>query len=430
MTPNILIVNVHSWQNSGDGALLDVTLEQLRQHFPGSHITLAIYDPKSYQGNEETVVSFLNWLYQSPKKGIVRLARLIIGSLTPVVIYRLFHRTWFLLTPRDLRNTIEAYLSADLIVNPPGGYYHTYGRGRMIMILAYTMAVAVLAGKPLYLFPGSYGPFKFKRELRLTRWLFDRARVVMVREAASLEHLAHCGIQASHCIVLPDMAFAYEGEPPACAQEWLHAQGIDPLADRPLLGVTVINRAAQRMGFDQDRYEKALAAAIRFFVAQYAGKVLLLPQACGPSTADDDRIPSRSVVEKVSDLGKSVLMIDAPLPAGLIKAIYGQMDLLIGTRMHSNIFAMSQGVPVIAIGYVHKTRAISQGLGIEEWVIDIEQVDEAQLIEKLKLLWAERDQVRAHLETTIPGVIQQIQQVGEIVAEDFAHLKSGGKQYG
>ena len=42
--------------------------------------------------------------------------------------------------------------------------------------------------------------------------------------------------------------------------------------------------------------------------------------------------------------------------------------------MHSNIFALSETVPVIAIGYLHKTRGIASMLGMDRWVLDIQTI--------------------------------------------------------
>ena len=56
-----------------------------------------------------------------------------------------------------------------------------------------------------------------------------------------------------------------------------------------------------------------------------------------------------------------------------IKGIWARCDLFIGTRMHSNIFALGGGVPTIAVSYLHKTTGIMEGIGLEAWVIEIDK---------------------------------------------------------
>jgi len=141
---------------------------------------------------------------------------------------------------------------------------------------------------------------------------------------------------------------------------------------------------------------------------------------------EDDRLPARRILSKVDDISNSVRVIETPISPSLLKSIYGQMDLFIGTRMHSNIFAMSQGVPVLAIGYLHKTLGIAQTVGIKNWVLDIQKTDDKQLIKKLNDLWVERHQVRAHLEKIIPKLVEHINQAGVILTEDYAQIRKGG----
>jgi colanic acid/amylovoran biosynthesis protein len=86
-----------------------------------------------------------------------------------------------------------------------------------------------------------------------------------------------------------------------------------------------------------------------------------------------------------------------------IKAMYGDLDLLVGTRFHSVIFAMTSSVPVLAIEYEHKTSGIMHDLGLDEWVHDIATVDAATLIAGLRGLVARRAEVMARLAERMPA---------------------------
>jgi colanic acid/amylovoran biosynthesis protein len=90
--------------------------------------------------------------------------------------------------------------------------------------------------------------------------------------------------------------------------------------------------------------------------------------------------------------------------------------------MHSNIFAMSQNVPVIAIGYLHKTLGIAEMVGIGEWVIDIQSVVGDLLIDTLDKLSSNTDAVKMNLAKTIPTLIQESRIAGRLIAEDYASI--------
>ncbi len=256
------------------------------------------------------------------------------------------------------------------------------------------------------------------------RWLLMRIRVIMVREPLSLDQLRSCGVVHPKSYLLPDVAFAYSGTSRQPALEWLRFRGISPSRDRPFFGMTAIHWSAQNPHFTrQAEYENAFAAVGKYLIKEHDGKVFLFSQVCGPSYSQDDRIPARRIADRLKSFQDSIILVEETIPPDLLKVIYGVMDIFIGTRMHSNIFAMSEGVPIIAIGYQHKTRGILQMTGLEKWSLDIDQVNEQKLIDMLKALYPARFEVRDHLQKKMPALIQQAGEAGAIIARDFEQLQ-------
>jgi colanic acid/amylovoran biosynthesis protein len=91
--------------------------------------------------------------------------------------------------------------------------------------------------------------------------------------------------------------------------------------------------------------------------------------------------------------------------------------------MHSNIFALSEGVPVIAIGYQHKTRGIAEMAGMGDWVIEIQAVDETLLVARMEALWEQRLKIREQLLHTIPVIIKQASRAGSLVQQDYNRIR-------
>ncbi|MEJ2707863.1 MAG: polysaccharide pyruvyl transferase family protein [Anaerolineales bacterium] len=423
---NILIINLHSSRNAGDAALTQVTLEQLAQAFPDSQVTLAMDDPHSHQGMERTIGSLFTWVTRVAADGQPRwrkmgLLWMLPASLAPVITQRLFKRPWFGLTPAGWRNLMQAYLQADLVVSKPGGFLYSSGRGVTLLISLYSLALALLAGKALYLFPQSIGPFLFGWECRLLRAILSRARLVMVREPVSAKQLEQCGLSSQQFKLMPDVAFAFKGAPRTEALAWLQEHGSDPTTGQPLMGMTAINWSGQNPRFNtQAQYENACAAAARYFVNELGGKVVLFPQVTGPLSSQDDRVPARRIAQQAGCKGDTITVIEEAAAPEMLKAAYGFMDVFIGTRMHSNIFALSQCVPVIAIGYQHKTSGIARMAGIADWVVEIESLDERLMVESIKRLWGQRQAVSDRIREVMPAILQAAGQPGEMTAADYA----------
>ncbi len=427
---NLLVINVHSCRNAGDAALLKATISHLKQNLPVKSVTISMDDPEICLAGYSTVCSLASWVKPRGRWNIARLLLLVPATLIPL----LAHRRWgkrFLLgaIPEPLRHLLEAYLQADVVISKPGGFLYSSGRGLAFAIATYTLFLATLTGRPLYILPQSVGPLRHRWERLVIKRVLNKARIVMVREPISAQELAKCGVLETRCKLVPDMAFGFCPDPPTQqARGWLCSKGAR--VDTPLLGVTVINWAAQNSRFQQQKqsyYEMGIISCIRWFVQQIGGQVLIFPQVWGPLDSQDDRIPGRRLKEKVRDLGDSVLVIEEAVAPEILKAAYGLMDIFIATRLHSAIFAWSQAVPVMAISYQHKTLGVAAMLGMNKWVIDIEAIDPDQLVEHVQELWKERDKVREHLRCYLPYLMQQTAQIGALLANDLQEWLRGNR---
>lgn len=419
----ILIINLHSSHNAGDHVLLQVALQQLYAHFPGCTITLAMNDPQSYSGRPDTgaesvVDSFFAWFKGNPVAGNAARWRRRLGvvwalgtSTLVAALHRLLQIRVESLVPAERRATVRAYLDADLVISCAGNFLYSRGHGAGLPLLGpvFTIAYAWLVGKPVAMLPQSVGPLWRRWERGLVRWLLGRVRTVLVRDLASVELLERMGVSADQYRLTPDLAFLYTVPNHEAGRELLCRYGIDPDHQRPLLGVTLINWGAQHPIFkEQVRYEAAVAAAIRHFITAYDGRAVLFAQVCGPTAADDDRIPARRVRAALDDpqFAGRITVIDEEVSAATLKAAYGCMDLFLGSRLHSNIFTLTEGVPVLAIAYQDKTFGVLRMLGLDEWVVDIRAVEAGQLVDLLRRLWAVRAEVRGLIAQRI-GPLQE-----------------------
>ncbi len=424
MTIRILLINVHSSYNAGDTALTQAAIDQLYANFPNCQISLVANDPESIIGTEPMFLSFYKWVSLTGKRQFSRFLRLVVTSLFSIYSYRVFKSPMLFLIPKGLRETVMAYLKSDIVVSTPGGYLFSYGKGRALIVLFFSIIFPILAGKPVYLFPQSFGPLKYQYEYWLARWILARTRCNMAREPVSLRYLEACNAPKERSYLLPDMAFAYESASQPEARAWLTKQKILPAGDCPLFGLTVIDWAAQYPGFQYQReYESAIASLIKYYINKYHGKVIFYPQCWGPTPFEDDRIPAKRIAALVEEFEDSILVVEQPVMPRLLKSIYAEMDIFLGTRMHSNIFTLSGGVPVIAIGYLHKTQGIAAQVGIEEWVIDIQEMIAPYLISKFDKLWNARVAMHSHLEKKMPRLAREARQAGEILASDYTKYR-------
>ena len=185
-----------------------------------------------------------------------------------------------------------------------------------------------------------------------------------------------------------DCGFAFEPSGTFDARSFL---GVGPGAS--LVGFTVRQWLAPKA---QARYERAVAALADHVIESYGAHVVFVAQVTSQHHADDDRIVSARVADRMR---LPAHVIHDRLDHRTLKSLYTTLDLLVGTRFHSVIFALNMGVPALAIEYEHKTTGVMTDLGLGAWVIDIEAVTPEGLIATFDCLVAHR---AAYLTPTWP----------------------------
>ena len=422
----ITVINLHSQRNVGDAALLEMTLVLLQDAFPQCHITLMMNDPDySYAARDPAHVTVTPSLSacigaHDTRANVLGQAVALVGIILCGLLAALWYRLMRCLPrglPASWRVLLAAYIQADLVASCPGNIFASTGRvGKTLIIAALTVAYPVLLGKPLYVLPQSIGPFRGKWMRYLTRALYSRARLVFVREPVSLREAQAMRLSADRLRLVPDIAFALSPASPEEAQTQLARLG---LGAGPWLGVTVINRLLSYVDTATwDHYEAALAAVLTQFMQQHSGQVVFFPQVTGPSPREDDREAAKRVLALMGNPADAVMLDEVFAPA-LLKALCGQMDAFVATRLHSAIFALGMGVPTLMIEYLSKTRGLAEMLNLEAWRLELAQLDADRLWQALDRLWCERATQREQLAAMLPALCAAVETVGQTLAEDF-----------
>lgn len=392
----ILILNVHSAFNLGDDAIMRATLHGLKTVFPEAQITVAANDPASWKKYHEIQVlgSLATWVAdpahgQWRKRAYLMPVTLVL-LISAVFFYRLFHLRFTWGTPQQ-RSLLAAYYDADFVLSCGGGNFYAYRPLSPAFIWALlSLDLALALQKPVAMLPQSFGPVVGSLQYILARWTFSRVHLIMVREPRAGTFLREVLRVKTPIVLLPDLAFglsAYETH-----------EDVISRTSQLQIGVTAIDRSAQDPSFGgQMQYEEALIALLTQLANEYHAQIHVFCQSFGPSLDQDDRPVARRLHQQLRRNG-----IDAALRIDLrsadeIKAAYSQLSMVIGTRMHTGIFALSSGVPVLLIGYQPKACGMMATLGLERYCCDITDVDTDVLLELACDILAHEQELRAQI---------------------------------
>ena len=418
----IAVVNVHSARNAGDAILLEMTLHLLKQAYPHAKITLVMNDVTSVSQQHRAVGSFATWLKNFDESSdewrpmsLLFAPYLMLMVITTIAWYRLFKRVPLLPLQKTHRTLLQTYTEADLIVSVAGNFLYSSGRLGLPFALAILgMGFGTWLNKPVVMFPQTLGPIRGQRDAQLLRWLLKRLKLIFLRDAHSLDVMQECEIPTTNCHVVPDIAFGFPSAENNAGAKLLAVYGVDYTDNQPKMGVTAINWGGLNNQFkSQQQYEVSMAQAIRYFIEQKQGQVILFSQVQGPTEVEDDRLTAARIYKMLPDLHHSLVYIDQRTEPHVLKSAYRLMDIFVGTRLHSNIFALSEAVPVVAIAYQPKTHGTMKILSLEHWAIDIESLSEKKLIEKIEALWQQRAALKTQLQVTLLTVRQQIDAISK-----------------
>jgi colanic acid/amylovoran biosynthesis protein len=424
---NILIINVHSTMNAGDAALLWLNIRQLEKVFPEGKFTALVNYP-----NEPFYISVPNLkVMPSPfalvEAGselpgwnkIIKLAFgcliILLGMILPNKYIKNIRSKWLQLT--------QIYRSSNVIAAVSGAQLVSLGRFSWPLIISsLPIILAHLFHKPLYIMPQSTGPFRWKWEKWLVREMYSRARLVFLRDPISMELMKEIGVSGGKVKFASDPGFTL----PMISREQalIIMSGYSYIPNKHAMGMTVIAQLSQSFNKVMfDGYYRILANTMDRFAKEFEAKIYIFDQVTGPSERENDSSAAKILLSLLANDQNRIIHVDRKLDPMELKGCYSLMDMFIASRLHSGIFAMSSGVPTLFIGYNPKTRGVLKAAGLDEWMLDINCMDEKHFWELLRLTWENRNNISNKIQSVILSCQEDFDRVSGWIAQDYSNAR-------
>lgn len=396
--PQILILNVHSALNLGDDGIMRATLALLRQAYPDAGITVAANDPDSWRKYSQLTVlsSMCNWAADCRlghfRKGIARVPLYLLGLFISAIVYRLFGRE-LLWASAEKRALLRAYYESDLVLSCGGGNFYAHRPVSPAFFWALmTIGFGVALGKRVVMLPQSIGPIEGGVQVLMARLVLGRVSTILLREELSAQYVEQTlRLTSTYTDVLPDLAFALDDVPSAL-------DIVSTASRKPCLGVSLLDRQAQDPGFQhQGAYEEAILSLIAWWTSSFEGRVYLFAQCYGPSDDQDDRLIVDRIRHRLTGYEDDVLILDTFDDSLALKAAYKAMDVVVATRMHAAIFALSVATPVVVIGYQPKSLGMITKFELEAYYCHINDVTSDRLVDLAQQVMDNVDNIRSQI---------------------------------
>lgn len=290
-----------------------------------------------------------------------------------------------------------------------------YGLERFLVATLPVLSIILIKGS-IVQFPQTYGPYKSRVARAVARYVLRHSSVVIARDKDS-QRVAQDLVGSAQTVRLsPDVAFALYSDPnPPLRFTPPLANGIPPRT----IGVNVnglmygggyTGRNMFGLKFD---YPAFLAELLTALLSRQEGAIILVPHTIAPhGDVESDNEASEKVRAALPpELQHRVHVLEGELDAHQLKGVIRQCDFFIGSRMHSCIAALSQGVPCVGVAYSMKFKGVFESVDMGDFVVDARAVDASEATRRILDLYHSRDAKRPILAAAVRSAQQRLAQV-------------------
>ncbi|MEW5865613.1 MAG: polysaccharide pyruvyl transferase CsaB [Bacillota bacterium] len=358
----LLVSGYFGFQNAGDEAILAAMIQHLKEIVPDAGITVLSRAPALTERTH----------------GVRAVRRTGLGQIAGELA------------------------GADLFISGGGGLLQDVTSSRSVPYYLGLVAMAKFMGKPVFFYSQGVGPLRLRASRLLVRLVANRADAITVRDAASRDVLESLGVTRPPVHVTADPAFGLALQPSVRrGRDILTSEGV-PVNAGPLVAVSVRPWAA--MPGHLEAVARAADEAVRSFGATVVYVPFYKPGDAVVSRAGSELMRERSYVLK-GDYSPQEIM-----------SIIRDVDIVIGMRYHSLVFAVASATPFVAVSYDPKIEGLLETVG-ERAGLSHNEVDGEALVGRVRDVWARREEMKAALARVAPVLSRQAREAARLAVE-------------
>lgn len=332
--------------NKGAELMLHAVLQKVREALPHASIAMAPIDDQDYARRAAL------GLYQkvSIQKYGVSLADLMSAGRR-----NRYRKHYGLVFDKDI----------NLVLDASGFAYGDQFSDSPSVAMASLVKRCKKRGTKVVLLPQAMGPFSRATTREAFTYIAENADLVFPRDSMSYKHVVDLVGTCEHIQQAPDFTNLVPGIRPDHPERYEGRFCLVP-------NYRMMDMTSEEVS---GLYPSFCAACIRLLTASRHKPFILIHE--GP---DDERLAERIANESQEQI--EILREADPLR---IKGILGFCAGVIGSRYHSLISALSQGVPALATGWSHKYKMLFEEYGIPDSCLEVTIKDDTLCahIEKL-----------------------------------------------
>lgn len=319
-----------------------------------------------------------------------------------------------LLRNKEMKEFIRDVKSSDIVVDLLGicfsdnlysqKFRYSYLRMLINTIYAFRMlSVAKFLRRKTVKNTCSFGPMKSKLNQNSAafacKYLFD---VISAREVKSRDALIYDAKVKKEIILSPDIAN-------------MMTFSKNNAFDDKKIGISTSHQII-RQWKGEVGYVECIVNLCRHISQTYGISIILIPNEVQLLQDMNDITVSKEIQEKLKKENIHVDIVDsAHLSSKELKNIIASCEVIVASRYHSCIAALSSGVPTLVVGWHYKYEELLHWYGQDKWGIPTEECTSEKLISTFDLFWWNRDESKEIIAKKYPEVRKAVIEAGKIL---------------
>lgn len=282
----------------------------------------------------------------------------------------------------SLKAVRKAIKSCDLFISGGGSLLQDITSTRSLLYYISLMRLAKFHNKKVMVYANGVGPIDGKMNRLWTKRILNKADLITLRDEDSRIFLEELKVKNENIYVTADPVFNLNPTASEKVLEILKGEAIPH--NEPLIGVSL------RDWKDSDNLIENMAQAIDYIVEKHNTNIILIPM----HYPEDLEIGNR-VLGKVNN--NSTYILSNKYDVEDIMGIIKNLEIIIAMRLHSLIYAASQGTPMVGIVYDPKIEGFLKSINMD-YMCPAEGIEYSDLIKKIDMVWDNREDHKGNLE--------------------------------
>lgn len=268
----------------------------------------------------------------------------------------------------------RALTKSRLLISGGGSLLQDVTSDRSLYYYLSIMMLAKKLGKQVMLYGQGIGPVRGGMAKGAMRYIGNMVDLITVRDEGSREELRYLGITKPPVHVTADSVLAMHPVDREIGRGILRKNGLEGAA--PLIGLSV------REWKDWRHYKDILAQAADAMAEEFGARIVFLPMQW-----PDDLAVAKKIVSRMR---RPAVALTEEYTTSELLSLTGNLDLLIGIRLHALIFAAVMQIPMIGISYDPKVDRFLQSIG-DSHVGTLQSITVPALLAKVRSIMQRED---------------------------------------